>query len=444
MKKQIGLGAVLLLSTTLLGGCAMRTVDQMYCVPRRSQAYSHVQMAMDEAMAGLEYAAPSSGENQQTVQLADLDGDGVDEYLLFARDREKTHLEILAFDTAEDGTSYLMDRISCSGSVFERVEYVDVDDVPGVELVVGCQVSNQLMGSVGVYSFLDGTAEKLMNVSYSKFLTCDLNGDKRSELLVVRPAEAGEAGEALRAEGIALLYDYRSGAMERSIEIPISSSTENVKRIVAGRLDGNVPAVFISNVVDDSSIATDVLTLKDGQFVNLNADAEPVPALRNYYVYAGDIDGDGITELPMLLPMRPVTVQSTSEKQYLLCWYSLDLQGTQHEKRYTFHDYAGGWYLELEPDWARQISAEKDGSAYHFYLWDQNGVKVQSLFTLYVLTGSNRDQLAVKDDRFPVYRKEGVAYAVELHRAARGYGLTEEYMVKCFHLIQQAWKTGET
>ena len=113
-------------------------------------------------------------------------------------------------------------------------------------------------------------------------------------------------------------------------------------------------------------------------------------------------------------------------------------------KRYTFHDYAGGWYLEMESDMAERISAETDGNAYHFYLWDKDGIKVQSLFTLYVLTGSNRDQQAVEEDRFPIYRKEGVAYAVELHRAARGYGLTEEYMVKSFHLIQQAWKTGET
>ena len=62
-----------------LSGCAMRTVDQMYALPKRSQAYSNLQSAIDQAMTGLEYAAPSAGENQQTVQQADLNGDGLDE-----------------------------------------------------------------------------------------------------------------------------------------------------------------------------------------------------------------------------------------------------------------------------------------------------------------------------------------------------------------------------
>ena len=444
MNKRITLSALALVTAMLISGCTMRTVDQMYSVPKRSQSYSHVQKAMDEAMLGLEYAAPSSGENQQTVQLADLDGDNEDEYLLFARDQAKTPLHILIFDINEAGECLLIDDVELSGSTFERVEYVDVDDAPGVEVVVGCQVSDQLMGNVSIFSFLGGSAEKLMSASYSRFLTCDLDQDERSELIVVRPGEAGEAGESVSGGSMALRFEYLGGAMERSKEVPISASADHIKRIVGGKLQDGEPAVFISSVLENSTVATDVLTLKDQQFINLTADSESVPTLRNYYVYAGDIDGDGITELPSLIPMRPVTVQNASENMYMIAWYSLSLDGERHEKRFTFHDYAGGWYLELEPQWARRISAEKDGNSYRFFLWDKGGVKVQSLFTLYVLTGSNRDAQAVEGDRFPLYRKEGVAYAVELHRAARGYGLTQEYMVKCFHLIHQAWKTGET
>ena len=443
MKKRIGIFLAALATAVLTTGCAMRTVDQMYAIPKRSQAYSHVQKAMDLAMVGLEYAAPNSGENQQTVQLADLDGDGVDEYLLFARDQAKTPLEVLVFDTDEEGNCFLMSSIELNGSVFERVEYVDIDDAPGVELVVGCQVSDQLMGNLSVHSFLTGSAEKLMSTSYSKFLTCDLDQDSRSELLVIRPSETIEAGEASDQNALALRYEYSSGSMERSIEVPLSSTSENVKRIVAGKLQGGIPGIFISNTVDDNSIATDVLVMRGSKLVNLATPEERVPALRNYYVYAGDIDGDGITELPYLTPMRPVTVQNTVDPQYMISWYALDIRGKHHIKQYTFHDYAGSWYLDLNPQWAERISAERDGNAYHFYLWEDDGVKVQSLFTLYVLTGSNRDQEAVQDERFPLYRREGVAYAVELHHAAQEYGLTREHMISSFHLIQQAWKTGE-
>ena len=44
-------------------------------------------MAIDEVMAadGCSYSAPVSGSNQQSVQLVDLDGDGEEEAIVFAR-----------------------------------------------------------------------------------------------------------------------------------------------------------------------------------------------------------------------------------------------------------------------------------------------------------------------------------------------------------------------
>ena len=246
MKKRIRQLPLALIAAVLLSGCSMRTVDQMYRVPKRSQAFSHVQKAMDEAMVGLEYAAPVSGENQQTVQLADLDGDGLDEYLLFARDRSKTPLEILVFDTDSDGTCFLLDSVELKGSVFERVEYVDVDTHPGRELVVGCQVSDQLMGNVTILSFHSGSAEKLMSTSYSRFLTCDLNQNACNELLVLRPSEADTGAEYLTSTGLAMLYEYQDGSMERSVEVPLAAPNENVKRIIEGKLEDESPAVFIS------------------------------------------------------------------------------------------------------------------------------------------------------------------------------------------------------
>ncbi len=441
MKKRMGICALFLLTAMLTGGCAMRTVEQMYNVPKRSQSFSHVQSAMDVAMAGLDYAAPISGENQQTVQLADLDGDGVNEYLVFARSESRTHLDVLIFDTDEEENCYLAEVIELNGSAFERVEYVDIDNLPGSELVLGRQVSDQVMGAVCVYSFGTGRAEKILSTNYSHFLTCDLDENRKYELMILRPAASGEVGEG---RALALRYEYRQGEMERSMEVPLSASADSVKRVVEGKLQDGAPALFVSSTVGDSAIATDVLAMDEGKLRNLVGAGGSVSALRNYYVYATDIDEDGVMEIPSLITMQSVTARASGESQYLIRWESLNRKGERKEKRYTFHDYAGGWYLQLDPAWATRISAEKEGNTYLFYLWDEDGVDAEALFTLYVLTGSNRDQAAAQEDRFPLYRKEGTAYAAKLHEAAVGYGLTEAYLQSSFHLIHQDWKTGET
>ena len=77
MKKRIWLLPLLIFTSVLLTGCALQTVNEMYALPKRSKEYDSLQSAIDSAMYGLSYSAPVSGENRQTVQMADLDGDGV-------------------------------------------------------------------------------------------------------------------------------------------------------------------------------------------------------------------------------------------------------------------------------------------------------------------------------------------------------------------------------
>ncbi len=76
MKKRLQFLLICAIAVLVLGGCAGRTVEDMYSIPRRSSEYNNLQSAIDREMENREYAAPVSGENQQTVQMADLTGDG--------------------------------------------------------------------------------------------------------------------------------------------------------------------------------------------------------------------------------------------------------------------------------------------------------------------------------------------------------------------------------
>ena len=66
------------------------------------------------------------------------------------------------------------------------------------------------------------------------------------------------------------------------------------------------------------------------------------------------------------------------------------------------------------------------------------------MYTLYVYTGSDRDEMATSDGRFALYRTESAAYAVKLESGASQYGIAEDSLKENFHLIRQDWRTGET
>lgn len=439
MKKKI-LFLVLTLTALLLTGCAMQTVEEMYAVPKRSAEYSSLQFAIDAAMVGRTYAAPVSGDNQQSVQMADLDGDGVEEYLVFAMANSDKRLQVLIFRQEEDGACSLWEVIESSGAAFEQVEYIHFDQVPGCELVIGSQVSDQVLRSVSVYSFSKGTAEQLLLVGYSKFLTCDLDGNDRKELLVLRPGEA----EATR--GMAVLYSSRGGQIERSVETELSKEVTHIRRITASKLQDGTPAVFVASSVDEKAIVTDIFALKEGKFTNISFSTEAdtsIQTLRNFYVYAEDIDEDGVLELPSLLTMKAVSHWEDEEEKFLLRWFAMDLDGREVDKLFTFHYYVGGWYVQLDKEWASRVSVEQGSGVYIFYMWNESYQEATPLFTIYVFTGGTRDEDAVKDGRFAVYRTEGVAYAGKLEPAAAEYGITEEYIINSFRLIRKDWRAGE-
>ena len=439
MKKFIRLGALLLAAMLTLSGCGLMTVEQMYALPKRSTQYHDLQIVIDNAMSGLEYAAPTSGEYQQTVQQADLNGDGEYEYLLFARGSGEKPLKILIFGRSEQNYQ-LVETIESRGAAFQVVEYVDMDEKPGVELVVGRTIGDQVMGAVSVYSFSGGMSEQLMSVSYNEFVVCDLDRSGRYELMVI------SQGATDHANAVASLYSY-DGGMVRSTEANLSAPPENIKRIMVSGLSGGVPAVYVASSLAESAIITDVFTMKKGIFTNVsfsNESGTSVQTLRNYYVYADDIDEDGELELPSLMTMTAAGQRMDRSTQYLIRWYAMNIDGGEVDKMYTYHNFDGGWYMLLDSDWAHRILVTQDGSSYEFHMWNRKFTESKKLFTVYALAGSDREEAAIIDGRFILHRGDNVIYCAELEADAADYDLTEQSLTDSFRFIQRDWKTGET
>lgn len=440
MKKKMIL-LLTVLAALLFGGCGLRTVEEMYALPKRSSEYSQLQSAIDRAMVGMTYSAPVSGDNRQTVQMADLDGDGVEEYLIFASDNSDKPLKVLIFAQTGDDSCRLVETIESNGAAFEQVEYVNMDDQPGCELVIGRQVSDQVLRSVSVYTYSNGAARQQLLIGYSKFLTCDLDEDRCAELMVIRP------GEAQTQRGIAVLYSFRGSQPERSAETELSKDPSNIRRISNGKLQCGTPAIFVASSADDIAIVTDVFTLRDEKFTNISYSGEAdtsIGTLRNYYVYAEDIDEDGILELPGIITMKAIADWKDRDQDFLLRWFSLDVNGLEMDKLYTFHDFGGGWYMELDSALATRITVDQREDIFFFNVWDPMYDEASPVYTVYILTGNDRDEESVRGGRFVLYRTESVSYAAKLESGAEEYGITEESLINSFRMIRQNWRTGET
>lgn len=438
-RKQLAF-LLLCFAALFLAGCRIRTIDELYCIPNRSESYLGLQTAIASSMNSLNYSAPLNGIYLQPVQEVDLDGEGNPEYLVFAKDNSDKPLRILVFSEA-NGLFRLVDSIESSGTDFDQVEYIQMDGRPGMEIVVSRRVSDQVMRSLAVYTMADGEIEQVLTTQCTRFVCCDLTRSGNSDLLVLRPGENDDEN------GAAELYSLSEGTVSRSQQVGMSRPVATIRRIAVGNLNDRIPAVYVAENVDSNSIITDVLAIVDDQLTNISFSASAdtgVQTLRNYYVYAEDIDNDGIVELPSLISMVRPDGALIQDTQYLIRWYAMASDGTTVDKMFTYHNFVGGWYFHAFSDHVPYVTVTQQGNSYTFSMWNEDFTETVKIFTVFALTGQNREQQAVMNNRFILYRTESTTYAVDLEVISASYGVTKEDLINRFRLIQKKWETGET
>ena len=99
--------------------------------------------------------------------------------------------------------------IEGDGTSFASVEYVRLTGQPGIELVIGRQLSTDVLQSLSAYSYSDGHVAELMNANYSEYRVVDLDGDGRKDIFLLR-------FEAEQPQGIAELYRWQAGQIGRA------------------------------------------------------------------------------------------------------------------------------------------------------------------------------------------------------------------------------------
>ena len=210
----------------------------------------------------------------------------------------------------------------------------------------------------------------------------------------------------------------------------------------------DIPAVFVSSAYEDTGLVTDIFAFQNGVFqsVTMREAESPVSTVRSYYVYASDIDGDGLIELPQILPLP--SAEGSDENDSAINWYNLDLDGRSLPKLTTYHSFSGGWFLKLPDRWQNQFcitrGAEADGvHGYAFSQWE-DGRRTELIFTIYAFSGENRNESASADGRFILAEKGDITYAAKLGTGKWAEELSADRLRDMFHFIHIDWNSGET
>lgn len=427
MKKLRKMVILFFAAAMLLSGCVMRTVDELYCLPQRPQADDDLQKVIGQAMVGLSYCAPVYGENRQMLQPADLDGDGITEYIVLARDSGQKSLKLLIFRQLAVGY-VLTDTIESYGSAFDFIEFSNLDDHPGAEIIVGRQVGDGVVRSAAVYRLTDGKAQQLLELPYSKILNTDLDKDGRSELIVIHPGDSGDVSS------VAMLYRYEEGQVRRSSQLEISNPASSIKRLETIILEDGHLAVLVTSG-ENNMQTMEVFNFQGGRLTNIHGPIS-VEKLSGYFVYPTDADCDGDTDLPELVPVK--NADGTDSSKFWIRWYGLYSDGTTTGGMYTYYSYADKWYLHMDQTWIDKLTVTRSDGACTFTNLDKEVV-----MTIYALTGSNRKEQANQLDGVVLGSSESVTFVAVVGPGARELEITGQRIKQLFYPIELKLYTEE-
>ncbi|MEG1917733.1 MAG: VCBS repeat-containing protein [Oscillospiraceae bacterium] len=446
-RKKYGVLAALLLVTLSLTGCLFDSpVEELYSLPQLPVEYTELESRIDAILAsGAEYAAPVSGTNIQPVQLVDLDGDGTEEAVAFFRKTsDEKPLKIYIF-RAQDEAYEQAAVIEGSGTTLYSVAYNDMDMDGKTELIVGWKISSELkaLQALSVYALPDLQPEELMRSAYVKYAMADLNRDNRQELVVIRADGEGSS--------MADYYDWREQELTLTSSARVSMSVAELSRVKSGKLQNDIPALFVTGVEESSIGITDVLAVRDGALVNVTlsgATGVSTEIFRFLSLYPQDINGDGLTEVPVpsLLPEG-----GDETVRYQINWRNYDLNGTPRVAQVTYHDVEDGWYLTLPEEWDGRILVTRgetgaEENCVTFFIRGEGKEPARTFLKIYTITGDSREYKAVRGTRFVLSRQTETIFAAELlpAGAAWRYRLTEEELLDSFHLILNEWTAGDS
>ena len=445
-KRFLALAVLTVYLCMTMTGCFFKAADELYCLPEQSEEYNDLQAAINLVMTQMNasYAAPISGSNQQAVQLADLDGDGSDEAVAFLKTEGERPLKLVVFQKGE-GDYQQIAMVESDGSNFSSVEYLQLDEKQGMEILVGRQIGDQVPQSLGVYALQEGRMVELMSTTYQEYTTADLNQDGMSDIVVLRY-------DSEEQNGVVERYCTRGGVLERDPEVLMSNSVDAVKRIITGFVQPGVPAIFVASVYQDTSILTDIFAVQNDVLINVTAQTEenvPAPTVRNYFVYATDIDGDGVMELPNPQQLPYFGVEGESGN-YIIHWYNISLDGQRTDKLTTYHNYSGGWYLILPAWWEDKITVSRGNelsgtTGYVFSRWDAIQEPLEEVFTIYEFTGYARDEVIQNAGvELTVLGEKGeTTYVAQIADGELAAQITGEQLQRWFHFVLTDWNTGE-
>ena len=196
--------------------------------------------------------------------------------------------------------------------------------------------------------------DEILRTGYTRYVATDMNGDAREELLLI------QLDSSSQTPGQVELYVGSDGIMEFHSAASLSQGILSLQLWEARDLLGEAKGLMVTSEWGDNRHITDIFCLSETGLRNVTLNESTrisESTLRHYTgVSPTDINGDGITEIPISKSIPTYNSGTGAENFWQIDWKQVDQSGKSYSVLSTYHNNSDRWYLELPSQWNNVIT----------------------------------------------------------------------------------------
>lgn len=296
--KIISLALILML---LLSGCSglAGNVDELLSPPRLTLQQSRITDLLDEHVgSAVRLKYPRRGEFLSPFVTSDLDGDGINEIVVFYSDESTSRNVHLAVFSLQKDEYVLTSESEGLGTEIEAISISDLYGNGSPSLIVGYTSTNLSDKYLAIYNYKDQTLQKLYDQGYSEYVLADFTGNATNDLVVLSPATQPGPIEAS-------LLTVQNGTLATIYSVTLDVRLQSCIALSATPAGDGTNALVIDGTLAGGAYASEVLRCENKKFVSysfeLGSDIVNLTKRDTPLLKSRDADNDGIVECPVVL-----------------------------------------------------------------------------------------------------------------------------------------------
>lgn len=383
----------LLCSSCLYSG----SVDSLLHPPRLNDEQNEIWLALKRALQSdtIKLVYPQRGNNRSAIILQNLDGEPLEEAVVFFQPASSTTasapIRMNVLDKV-DGQWQSMHDIVLEGTQVEDVAVLGVGT--GLPLLaVGLSYAGEGGSSLlKVISFGDGELTTLFSEYYQAKLIADLTGSGTDDCLLI---QSRDAGEGLGAQ--ASLFCWVDNAFALRAQASMNPEITRYASLYSGYLRNGMRAVYLDGYKSAEVMTTEILSVADdaggAALANLTYDSTTMTSIgidRSVGLNCYDIRRDGVIEVPGQRAM-PGYKEGEPGSFYLTDWYHYTDSGFVRQLS-AYVNSSLGYLLEFPEKWVGKVSAQRTTQQNELLFYEyQRGKEPVKNELLYFRVVSRRD-----------------------------------------------------